>query len=325
MAIESDGHSGGNPRLYELIEGAPKGDGQEPHHLGLAPDHRLPEGRGPAGAGAVAAAPGAPAGPRGGKPPGGCGRPAGPAHPSCRQPQPGEPARSALGPRLTSIRFQERSWRVRMYPSRFRYEAPRSLDEAIGLLRTYGDEAKVLAGGQSLVPLMKLRFAAPETARRHQQHPRPGLPPGRSRRHAAHRRAVPARRPGALGPARPDPADHGRGRAADRRPDRPQPRHAGRLAVPRRPAGRLGLGACWRSAATSWRQSAARPAHHPGGRLRHRPVPERPGVRTRSRSRPWSPRAKGHAGRRLPQAGAPGRRLRHRRRRGRAWRPPATR
>ena len=49
-----------------------------------------------------------------------------------------------------------------MYPSRFRYEAPRSLDAAIGLLQAGGDEAKVLAGGQSLVPLMKLRFASPE-------------------------------------------------------------------------------------------------------------------------------------------------------------------
>ena len=49
-----------------------------------------------------------------------------------------------------------------MYPSRFRYEAPRSIDEAISLLHEGGDEAKVLAGGQSLVPLMKLRFASPE-------------------------------------------------------------------------------------------------------------------------------------------------------------------
>ena len=48
-----------------------------------------------------------------------------------------------------------------MYPSRFRYEAPRSLDEARALLVRYGDEAKILAGGQSLVPLLKLRFAAP--------------------------------------------------------------------------------------------------------------------------------------------------------------------
>jgi carbon-monoxide dehydrogenase medium subunit len=49
-----------------------------------------------------------------------------------------------------------------MYPSRFRYEAPRSLAEAIGLLHEGDGEAKVLAGGQSLVPLMKLRFATPE-------------------------------------------------------------------------------------------------------------------------------------------------------------------
>jgi aerobic carbon-monoxide dehydrogenase medium subunit len=49
-----------------------------------------------------------------------------------------------------------------MFPSRFRYEAPSSLEEAIELLREHGDEAKVLAGGQSLLPLMKLRFAAPE-------------------------------------------------------------------------------------------------------------------------------------------------------------------
>jgi carbon-monoxide dehydrogenase medium subunit len=49
-----------------------------------------------------------------------------------------------------------------VYPSRFRYEAPRSLDDAIGLLHEGGGEAKVLAGGQSLIPLLKLRFASPE-------------------------------------------------------------------------------------------------------------------------------------------------------------------
>lgn len=49
-----------------------------------------------------------------------------------------------------------------MYPSRVRYEAPRSLDEVLDITKTYGDEAKILAGGQSLVPLLKLRFAAPE-------------------------------------------------------------------------------------------------------------------------------------------------------------------
>src|SRR5260221_11146538 len=49
-----------------------------------------------------------------------------------------------------------------MYPSRFRYEAPQSFGEALGLLREGGDHGKVLAGGQSLVPPMKLRFASPE-------------------------------------------------------------------------------------------------------------------------------------------------------------------
>lgn len=49
-----------------------------------------------------------------------------------------------------------------MYPSRFRYEAPRTLDDAIALLHQGNGEAKVLAGGQSLVPMMKLRFASPE-------------------------------------------------------------------------------------------------------------------------------------------------------------------
>lgn len=50
-----------------------------------------------------------------------------------------------------------------MYPSRFRYEVPESLSEAIDLLSASNGEAKVLAGGQSLIPLLKLRFAAPAT------------------------------------------------------------------------------------------------------------------------------------------------------------------
>ena len=48
-----------------------------------------------------------------------------------------------------------------MYPGRFDYHAPATLDEAFAALDRYGDEAKVLAGGQSLIPLMKLRFASP--------------------------------------------------------------------------------------------------------------------------------------------------------------------
>jgi aerobic carbon-monoxide dehydrogenase medium subunit len=48
-----------------------------------------------------------------------------------------------------------------MFPARFDYAAPDTLDEALRLLAEHGDEAKVLAGGQSLIPLMKLRFAVP--------------------------------------------------------------------------------------------------------------------------------------------------------------------
>lgn len=48
-----------------------------------------------------------------------------------------------------------------MIPARFEYSAPASLDEALSLLSRHGAEAKVLAGGQSLIPLMKLRLAAP--------------------------------------------------------------------------------------------------------------------------------------------------------------------
>ena len=48
-----------------------------------------------------------------------------------------------------------------MYPARFSYHAPAGVEEALELLDRFGDEAKVLAGGQSLIPLMKLRFASP--------------------------------------------------------------------------------------------------------------------------------------------------------------------
>jgi carbon-monoxide dehydrogenase medium subunit len=48
-----------------------------------------------------------------------------------------------------------------MYAAPFEYHAPATLSEAIALLGRYGDEAKLLAGSQSLVPLMKLRLAQP--------------------------------------------------------------------------------------------------------------------------------------------------------------------
>ena len=48
-----------------------------------------------------------------------------------------------------------------MYPAPFEYHAPSTLPEALGLLDRFRDEAKVLAGSQSLIPLMKLRLATP--------------------------------------------------------------------------------------------------------------------------------------------------------------------
>ncbi len=48
-----------------------------------------------------------------------------------------------------------------MLPGTFDYTAPRSIDEALSKLAELGDEGRVLAGGQSLIPMMKLRLAAP--------------------------------------------------------------------------------------------------------------------------------------------------------------------
>ena len=48
-----------------------------------------------------------------------------------------------------------------MIPPAFEYHAPRSVGEAIGLLGSLGSDAKLLAGGHSLLPMMKLRFAQP--------------------------------------------------------------------------------------------------------------------------------------------------------------------
>src|ERR1700737_368565 len=49
-----------------------------------------------------------------------------------------------------------------MIAQAFKYEAPATLAEAINLLQKYGDDAKILSGGHSLIPMMKLRFASPE-------------------------------------------------------------------------------------------------------------------------------------------------------------------
>ena len=49
-----------------------------------------------------------------------------------------------------------------MFPAAFDYQSPATLNEALSLLAERGDDAKVMAGGQSLIPLLKLRFAQPQ-------------------------------------------------------------------------------------------------------------------------------------------------------------------
>jgi carbon-monoxide dehydrogenase medium subunit len=49
-----------------------------------------------------------------------------------------------------------------MYPANFDYKRPSTVDEAIALLSKHGDDAKLLAGGHSLIPAMKLRLAQPK-------------------------------------------------------------------------------------------------------------------------------------------------------------------
>lgn len=48
-----------------------------------------------------------------------------------------------------------------MKPAKFEYHAPASVEEAVALLKRYGGDARVLAGGQSLIPMMNFRVATP--------------------------------------------------------------------------------------------------------------------------------------------------------------------
>jgi aerobic carbon-monoxide dehydrogenase medium subunit len=48
-----------------------------------------------------------------------------------------------------------------MIPPQFEYHRAKTVPEAIALLKQYGDDAKILSGGQSLIPMMKLRIARP--------------------------------------------------------------------------------------------------------------------------------------------------------------------
>src|SRR5512138_2490632 len=52
--------------------------------------------------------------------------------------------------------------RDEMIQAQFDYLTPKTIDEAIGLLAQHSDDAKILAGGHSLIPAMKLRLAMPQ-------------------------------------------------------------------------------------------------------------------------------------------------------------------
>lgn len=68
--------------------------------------------------------------------------------------------RAGLGPGTARTRLIQKGTTT-MIPAAFEYHAPGSLQEATALLVRLGEEAKILSGGQSLIPLMKLRLATP--------------------------------------------------------------------------------------------------------------------------------------------------------------------
>src|ERR1700754_4774749 len=53
------------------------------------------------------------------------------------------------------------SGRYAVIPGSFAYHRPQSVNEAVGLLTDLGDNARALAGGHSLIPMMELRLATP--------------------------------------------------------------------------------------------------------------------------------------------------------------------
>ena len=123
-----------------------------------------------------------------------------------------------------------------MIPLQFDYHRASSVDDAVSRLTSLGDEARVLAGGQSLIPFMRLRFAVPEalvdiSELKELSFVRADV------RAAQGRSADPAHRPRARpGRGREPAAVGGHGRA-DRRHPSSQPRHHRRRHRARRPGG----------------------------------------------------------------------------------------
>ena len=182
-----------------------------------------------------------------------------------------------------------------MYPSRFSYEAPHSIDEAIELLREHGDDAKP---GRRPKPSAadEVALRGPRAARGHQQHSWPRLPRRRCRRYLPRRLALPSRRPRALDPSQEHAADDGGRRSSDRRPDGAQPGHSRRLPLSRRSPRGLGIGGyCTRRL----RRRAG-----PAGAGTHRsPISWRGRSRTHSRSARWRSRLSSRRHKEPRQAG----------------------
>ena len=157
-----------------------------------------------------------------------------------------------------------------MFPSRFDYVAARSLDEAIAAKAADGDEARVLAGGQSLLPMMKLRLANP--SKLVDINRIPGL--DRIERDNGHLRVGALVRHADVVASDLDLRRRRGGGAVGLRPAGPQPRHAVRVGRPLRPRGRLELGAAGHRR-RGRRPGPERRADDPDRRLRRRPLHQR--------------------------------------------------
>ena len=160
-----------------------------------------------------------------------------------------------------------------MIPAEFDYVAPDTLDGAIKALSDGGEDAKLLAGGHSLLPLMKLRLAAPSLLVDLRKVP--GLH-GIERQDGSWR--IGALTPHAELEHSPRAGCPLARRGDDRRPAGPQPGHDRRIARPRRPRLRPAGGAADRRG-VGHAQGLRRAALDRG----RRPVPGLPGDRRRSR------------------------------------------
>ena len=158
----------------------------------------------------------------------------------------------------------------------FEYHAPASAKEAVGLLAELGDGAKVIAGGQSLVPVLAMRLAVFDhlidirriEALRGIEERGDSVWIGAGTTEAADRRLGADRQASAASVSR---------HTADRPLPDPQPRHHRRIAGPRGRVGRVpgggpGPGRDHRGAVT------ARPADDPGGGVLHRHLDHRAGA-----------------------------------------------